>query len=84
MTEHSVIDILKMDIEGSEFDVMEQILTSGADIRQICLETHDYLYTDGSGREKLVHLIEVLNTHRYYAASVPWNVNEITFLKVDS
>lgn len=34
------IDILKLDIEGTEFAVIEDILNSGIEITQICLEIH--------------------------------------------
>ena len=34
------IDLLKMDIEGSEYEVLDQILISHLNIRQICVELH--------------------------------------------
>jgi hypothetical protein len=39
----SHIDVLKMDIEGFEFDVIDQILTERIPIRQICVEFHPWL-----------------------------------------
>lgn len=37
---HRKIDLLKMDIEGFEYGVIRDILRSGLDIPQICLEFH--------------------------------------------
>lgn len=34
------IDILKMDIEGFEYSILDQLLVSGALVRQICVEIH--------------------------------------------
>lgn len=39
----SVCPLLKMDIEGFEYDVLDDILDSKLDIRQICLEFHHFL-----------------------------------------
>ena len=35
---HDVVDVLKMDIEGSEYDVIKSILTSSVLIKQILIE----------------------------------------------
>ena len=37
------IDLLKMDIEGFEFDVLDKLLADGLEVRQICVEFHDWL-----------------------------------------
>jgi len=37
---HSRVDCLKMDIEGSEYEVIDDILTNRIDVRQILLEFH--------------------------------------------
>ena len=34
------IDLLKMDIEGAEYSVLDQMLQSRCDVRQICVEFH--------------------------------------------
>lgn len=34
------IDLLKMDIEGCEYDVLDDVLTEHLDVRQICVEFH--------------------------------------------
>lgn len=37
---HTSIDILKMDIEGAEYGVIDDILKSGIEIRQVLIEFH--------------------------------------------
>jgi len=39
---HAYIDLLKMDIEGAEYDVIEHICDNRLDIRQLCLEFHHF------------------------------------------
>ncbi len=39
----SAIDLLKMDIEGFEYDVIDQILAEQIPIRQLCVEFHAWL-----------------------------------------
>ena len=40
---HSRIDLLKMDIEGFEYDIIDAFLEKGIPIRQICVEFHPWL-----------------------------------------
>ena len=40
---HSRIDLLKMDIEGFEYDVIDNILQNSIDIKQICVEFHHFM-----------------------------------------
>ncbi len=53
------IDIVKMDIEGSEFDVLPDVLNcSNVDIRQILVEFHERFYPDGiSKKNKVLKLL---------------------------
>jgi len=39
----SAIDLLKMDIEGFEYDIVDQILTERIPVRQLCVEFHPWL-----------------------------------------
>lgn len=34
------LDLLKIDIEGFEYEVIDDLLSSGADVRQLCVEFH--------------------------------------------
>jgi FkbM family methyltransferase len=40
---HSRLDILKMDIEGSEYEVVQDILNNNLDIGLLCCEFHHFL-----------------------------------------
>lgn len=70
-----------MDIEGSEFDVMDQILSSDIYISQICLEVHDYLFNDGTAYEKLSWIINLLKTNGYKLVYLSGSKYEMTFVK---
>ncbi|MEY2547352.1 MAG: hypothetical protein QOG48_2469 [Verrucomicrobiota bacterium] len=37
---HDHVDLLKLDIEGSEYDVIDQIVDRHLDVRQLCVEFH--------------------------------------------
>lgn len=80
MTElgHNRIDLLKMDIEGTEFNVCEDIVKSGIEINQICVEIHDRFFEDGYKRLK--KMIWELNKVGYYLASRKGD--DLTFVKL--
>lgn len=40
---HDSIDILKMDIEGFEYDIIDQMLNDKIPVRQLCVEFHHWL-----------------------------------------
>ncbi len=40
---HTSIDLLKMDIEGFEYEVIDQVLSEQIPVRQICVEFHPWL-----------------------------------------
>jgi FkbM family methyltransferase len=40
---HTAIDLLKMDIEGFEYEVIDQVLSEHIPVRQICVEFHHWL-----------------------------------------
>ena len=48
--QHKKIDLLKLDIEGSEFDVLEDILNSDIDVMQMCIDFHDHMLKQGKKR----------------------------------
>src|SRR5580704_7277979 len=39
---HDSIDLLKIDIEGFEYEVLESCLAEGIPIKQLCVEFHDF------------------------------------------
>lgn len=44
---HSKIHLLKLDIEGSEFEVIENILKNKIEIGQMCVDYHDHMFDKG-------------------------------------
>jgi FkbM family methyltransferase len=40
---HKHIDLLKLDIEGFEYEVLNDVLKSGVSVRQLCVEFHHWL-----------------------------------------
>lgn len=81
---HKSVDILKMDIEGSEFDVIEDILREGVDFKQLCIEFHSRFFIDGT--KKLKNIIKILNKNNYLICAVPKFIpfdECITFIKKD-
>lgn len=68
-----------MDIEGTEYAVMPEILDSGIEIGQICIEVHGRFFADGEGRTK--ELFRQLNSHGYLLAHISENGEEMTFIK---
>lgn len=60
---HKKIDLLKMDIEWFEYEVLEDIFSHGLDIKQICLEFHDFF--DHIPYEKTAHALRMLAENGY-------------------
>jgi FkbM family methyltransferase len=61
---HAQIDLLKLDIEGSEYEVIEDLLASGIKVRQICVEYHHEILP-GIHRGQTIGSIFKLLRHRY-------------------
>ncbi len=40
---HTFIDLLKMDIEGFEYEIIDQVLSEQIPVRQLCVEFHSWL-----------------------------------------
>ena len=75
----SRVDILKMDIEGSEFKVMPSILKSGVDVPQICIETHARFFPDKDA--KFAALFNLLYNKGYQCVSKDYVESVYTFVK---
>lgn len=79
---HDCIDILKMDIEGSEFKVVPYILNAGCRFTQLCIEVHQRFFPDR--KEKLRGLLQALNAGGYFTARVLDSGEELLFIKKDA
>jgi FkbM family methyltransferase len=82
LTGVSKIAILKMDIEGSEFVVIDDILECGIDITQFCIEFHVRIFPD-DGVKKMRKAIANLKKHGYLCCAVSCNGYEATFVKAN-
>lgn len=79
MLGHSKIDVLKMDIEGAEYDVIDDIMYLDIPIKQICIEFHHRFDTIGVG--KTIEAIEKLSKKGYRIFSYSKNFEELSFIK---
>jgi FkbM family methyltransferase len=79
MLDHTYIDILKLDIEGSEFTAVPQLLEECQNIEQICVEAHHRFYADGDIR--LHDMICLLKEYEYHLAEISESEEELLFIK---
>jgi len=77
---HTKIDVLKMDIEGSEFDVIDDIIKSRVDFEQLCLEIHQRFFKNG--KTIVRKMIKDLNYHGYRIFYVSDSGEELSFIKI--
>ena len=75
---HKHIDVLKIDIEGSEYDVIENILKCKISITQILIEFHDRFFKDGKLKAK--QAIENLKANGYEIFAVSDSFEEVSFI----
>jgi len=78
---HTFVDLLKMDIEGSEFDVIESFKRlDGVRFGQICIEFHQRFFPD---RWRVLNqAVKTLSDCGYKCFAVNWNMMEFSFLNV--
>lgn len=76
---HDHIDLLKMDVEGIEYGVIENILSTGVEVRQLLVEFHHRFKNVGLERTKKA--VEKLKKAGYRIFSVSVTGEEYSFLK---
>ncbi|MDO8897580.1 MAG: FkbM family methyltransferase, partial [Bacteroidales bacterium] len=76
---HNHVDLLKMDIEGAEYEVIESILVSGIKIDQLLVEFHDRCFDMKSPRS--VKTVETLKKHGYEIFAASKSFEEISFIR---
>jgi len=79
---HSHIDILKMDIEGAEYDVIEQLVASTLEIRQLLVEFHHRFAAVGWQPTKTA--VELLDQGGYKTFHISPSGEEFSFLRESS
>lgn len=76
---HSRIDLLKMDIEGAEYGVIEQIVREGLPVRQLLVEFHHRF--SNIGKPRTLEAIRLLNSAGYRIFHVSEARREFSFLQ---
>lgn len=75
---HEKIDVLKIDIEGAEYDVIDSLLSSNLRPKQILVEFHHRF--KGIGKEKTIKAIKSLRENDYLIAHLSPTGREICFV----
>lgn len=78
MLGHKHIDLLKMDIEGAEYQVLENIMMLPITIDQICVEFHDRNAASAVPKSKAT--VELLRTNGYEIVATSISLEEVTFV----
>ncbi len=79
---HTHIDLLKMDIEGFEYGVIENILGENLDIRQVLLEFHHGMY--GFTNRDTLQTIAALRKSGYLLFAISDSGREYSFIKTQA
>ena len=75
---HKHIDVLKIDIEGSEYKVLEKLLESEVTIDQMLIEFHDRLFDQENYKSK--EIVKKLNNNGYEVFANSSTYEEISFI----
>jgi FkbM family methyltransferase len=76
---HHRIDILKMDIEGSEYAVIKEMLHSNIDVSQLLVEFHHRF--KGIGIEHTKMVTKLLRKYGYKSFAISSSGDEISFIR---
>ena len=76
---HQRIDVLKMDIEGAEYEVLQDILNDGLEVRQILVEFHHRFAGVGISRTR--RAVNALNAADYRIFSASDSGEEYSFIR---
>lgn len=76
--QHKKIDVLKMDIEGAEYDVIDDILNSKVLVKQVLVEFHHRF--DGVGLERTLSAIRRLNNAGFKITAISKSGQEYSFI----
>ena len=76
---HETIDVLKLDIEGAEYEVLESLIDDAIRPRQFLVEFH-HRFTD-AGIETTKQAVRALKKQGYGLFSVSRSVEEFCFIR---
>jgi FkbM family methyltransferase len=77
---HSSIDLLKIDIEGAEYAVLQDLVARAIPIRQLLVEFHHRF--PGIGNYKTQKAIDLLESNGYRLFAISPSGEEYSFLKI--
>jgi len=75
---HNHIDVVKMDIEGIEYEVLNSLLKSSVTIDQLLVEFHDRLFDKQEFKSK--EIVQKLKEHGYEVFGSSISYEEISFV----
>ena len=75
---HKHIDVIKMDIEGSEYAVLEEILASEIKVDQLLIEFHDRLFDQENYKSKKI--VKKMNDNGYEVFASSSTYEEVSFI----
>lgn len=75
---HKKIDVVKMDIEGAEYQVLESVLNSPVQIDQILVEFHERFFEDGAA--KTTAIIKTMKDHGFEIFGISDSFDEVSFI----
>ena len=79
---HDRIDLLKMDIEGAEYAVIDNLLREGVDVRQLLVEFHHHdHHTDGMSAKRTKKAVQKLNRAGFKIFHVTPRGEEYSFVR---
>lgn len=78
--EHTRVDLLKMDIEGSEYSVIDSLISSNLPIVQICVEFHDRFFPEP---KESIEAIKKLRAAGFRIFAVSKSHEEISLIHQD-
>jgi hypothetical protein len=76
---HTRVDVLKLDIEGGEYAVLDSILACEIKPGQILVEFHDRFFSDG--RAKTLDAVGKLAVAGYKLFAVSPSFEEVSFIR---
>lgn len=75
---HKKIDVLKMDIEGAEYEVLEDVIKSEVPVSQIVVEFHERFVENG--KHKTAEIVKKLIISGYAIFAVSDSYEEVSFI----
>ena len=77
---HKKIDVIKIDIEGSEYEVLDSIINADIEVGQYLIEFHDRFYDINHPKSK--GIVEKLKRNGFVIYAHSMNYEEISFVRL--